>query len=161
MIDLQRNARYWRGSEMRPSPSKCPPSSFSTMSSAPKLRIVTNQCSEDNVVSLDNRKCLERIHGAIVMKIIHGGLAWLHGALIRVVHAECVAHSINQASFKPAGLVTGDPITGEKSHSRHSPLYVPCTNALWQPSNYPIPGPDPHGLQGPLASSQSPSLHFH
>lgn len=81
--------------------------------------------------------------------------------LISVVHVECVAHSINQASFKPAGLVTGDPITGEKKPFPTFPLHVPCTNALWQPSNYPIPNPDPHSLRSPSASSQSPSLHFH
>lgn len=58
----------------------------------------------------------------------------LYGVLISVVHVECVAHSINQASFKPAGLVTGDPITGEKSHSRHShstsPALMHCGNLL-------------------------------
>lgn len=58
----------------------------------------------------------------------------LYAVLISVVHVECVAHSINQASFKPAGLVTGDPITGEKSHSRHShsvsPTLMHCGNLL-------------------------------
>lgn len=44
----------------------------------------------------------------------------LHTVLISEVHVECVAHPINQASFKPACLVTGDQITGEKSHSQHS-----------------------------------------
>lgn len=58
----------------------------------------------------------------------------LHGVLISLVHVECVAHSINQASFKPAGLLTGDPITGEKSHSQHSypmsPALMHCGNLL-------------------------------
>lgn len=44
----------------------------------------------------------------------------LYGVLISVVNAEHVALSINQEAFKPAGFVTGDPITGEKSYSRHS-----------------------------------------
>lgn len=39
---------------------------------------------------------------------------------VESLSVSCVAHSINQASFKPAGFLTGDPITGEKSHSRHS-----------------------------------------
>lgn len=69
------------------------------------------------------------------------------------VHAESVAHSIHQASFKPPGWLTGDPITDgkkkKKSHSQRSPPQVFCTNALWQASNYPIPDPDPHNLHSP------------
>lgn len=80
----------------------------------------------------------------------------LHGVLISVVHVECVAHSINQASFKPAGLVTGDPITGEKSHSQHSypmsPALMHCGNLLTiqfqtkTPMVYTVPQllPSPH-----------------
>lgn len=80
----------------------------------------------------------------------------LYGVLISVVHAECVAHSINQASFKAAGLVTGDPITTEKSHSRHShsmsPSLMHCGNLLTiqfqtqTPTVYTVPQllPSPH-----------------
>lgn len=85
----------------------------------------------------------------------------LHTVLISVVHVECVAHPINQTSFKPAGLVTGDPITGEKKSFPTFLLQVRCSNVLWQPPNYSIPDPDPHSLHSPLASSQSPTLHIH
>lgn len=44
----------------------------------------------------------------------------LCGILISVVNVGHVALSINQAPFKLVGFVAGDPITGEKSHSRHS-----------------------------------------
>ncbi len=40
--------------------------------------------------------------------------------VIYIVNAECVAHSINQTSFKPAGFLTGDPIAAGKTHSQHS-----------------------------------------
>ena len=80
-------------------------------------------------------------------------LCVLYGALIIVVNAECVAHSINQASFKPAGFVTGDPITGEKSHSRHShsmsSALMHCGNLLTiqfqtqTPAVYTVPQPLP------------------
>lgn len=75
--------------------------------------------------------------------------------LISPVHAECVAHSINQASLKAAGSVTGDQINGrrgKKSHSWHSHsaslVLMHCGNIL----TIQFQDLDPHGLHSPTAS---------
>lgn len=35
---------------------------------------LANYCTVGNTVPLDNQNCLEQIHAAIVVKVIHGGL---------------------------------------------------------------------------------------
>lgn len=86
----------------------------------------------------------------------HWGLS---GILISVVKAEHVALSINQASFKLVHYVAGDPITGggKKKQFPTFPSHVPCTNALCQPSNYPISGKDPCRLLSSLGLLPSPA----
>lgn len=114
-------------------------------------------------VSPKDLNSLQQIHGAVEVRITPGENGGLSGILISVVKAEHVALSINQASFKRVHYVAGDPITagggGRGKQFPTFPSHVPCTNALCQPSNYPISDKDPCRLLSSLGLL--PSLaHF-